>query len=168
MIHDILDAGKLKAGERPVLKFSKCDLNNIISQTIEDFNFIYNNRFNYISQGRIIGDWSIKGIERLVENLAINAIKYSTPDTEINVILNQSSHEISLCFHNEGPAIPIKDQETLFENYIRLHSTEKKTGWGIGLSIVQDVARAHNGSVELLSSEGKGTTFIIKFPKPNP
>jgi signal transduction histidine kinase len=165
MIQDLLDVGRLKAGERLPLEFKECDLDSIITQTIDDLNFIYRNRFKYISSGECEGLWSEKGLKRLIENLAINAIKYGSPDTDIIITLDNSGDEILLKVHNEGSAIPQEDQEALFDRFRRPYYAEEKTGWGLGLTIVQAMARAHNGSVEVESLEGSGTTFTVKFPK---
>ncbi|MDD4975729.1 MAG: HAMP domain-containing sensor histidine kinase [Bacteriovorax sp.] len=165
MIQDLLDVGRLKAGERLSLEFKECDLDTIVIQTIKDLNFIYNNRFKYISSGDCVGLWSAKGLKRLIENLAINAIKYGSADTDITITLDNSSDEIILSVHNEGSSIPLEDQEALFDRFRRPYYTEEKTGWGLGLTIVQAMARAHNGSVEVESLEGEGTTFSVKFPK---
>lgn len=165
MIQDLLDVARLKAGERLPLEFKMSDLDTIVSYTIDDLNFIYNNRFKYISTGECLGPWSEKGLQRLIDNLAINAIKYGTPEKEILVTLDNSGDEIRLTIHNEGPAIPVNEQEVLFEQYRRPRGADEKIGWGLGLVIVKAMASAHNGTVEVESLEGKGTTFIIKFPK---
>lgn len=165
MIQDLLDVGRLNAGEQLPLGFVQCDLDKIIEQIIEDLNFIYNNRFKYISSGECLGLWSEKGIKRLIENLAINAIKYGSVDSDIIIALDDSGEEIILSVHNEGAPIPLKDQENLFDQYHRPRYSEERTGWGLGLAIVQAMANAHNGVVGLESDEGKGTTFTVKFPK---
>jgi signal transduction histidine kinase len=165
MIQDLLDAGRLKSGEQLPLEFKECDLNTIVTHTIEDLNFIYNNRFKYVSTGECLGHWSEKGLQRLIENLASNAIKYGLPDTDILMTLNNFGEEIIFSVRNEGIAIPLKDQSVLFQQYGRAHTAEKKTGWGLGLTVVQAMARAHNGTVEVESLEGMGTTFTVKFPK---
>lgn len=165
MIQDLLDVGRLKGGERLPLEFKEGDLNTIVEHTIDDLNFIYDNRFKYISSGECKGLWSDKGLQRLIENLANNAVKYGQPETDISVTLDKIGDEILLSVHNDGPAIPLKDQEILFEQYRRPRSTESKAGWGLGLMIVQAMAKAHYGTVEVKSLEGQGTTFIVKFPK---
>lgn len=165
MIQDLLDAGRLKSGERLPLEFNECDLNTIIAHTIEDLNFIYNNRFKYISSGECLGLWSAKGLQRLIENLATNAIKYGQPGANIIMTLDNSDEKIIFSVHNEGAVIAPKDQAILFEQYRRVRSAEEKIGWGLGLTIVQAMAKAHNGTVEVESLEGKGTTFTVKFPK---
>lgn len=165
MIKDLLDAGSLSAGKRLPLEFKESDLNSIVIKTVKDLNFIYSNRFKYVSTGECLGSWSEKDLQRMIENLATNAIKYGAPNSLITITLDNSGFDILLKVHNVGSVIAIEDQKNLFQQYQRANISEEKTGWGLGLSIVQAIAMAHNGTIELESVEGKGTTFTIRFPK---
>jgi signal transduction histidine kinase len=125
----------------------------------------YNNRFQYISSGECLGLWSEKGIERLIENLASNAIKYGQPNTDIIVTLDNTGTEILFSIRNEGLFILLKDQTKFFNLFERSIVGTDKIGWGVGLKVVEAMVSAHKGSIEVESIEGKGTTFIVKFPK---
>lgn len=66
--------------------------------------------------------------------------------------------------HNEGPAIPARDQATLFEPYRRAQGTSDREGWGLGLTFVRSCALAHGGSITVESRDGFGTTFTLRLP----
>ena len=165
MIQDLLDVGRLESGASLSLDFKECDLNAIIIETLKNLNFMYNNRFQYISSGECLGLWSEKGIERLIENLASNAIKYGQPNTDIIVTLDNTGTEILFSIRNEGLFILLKDQTKFFNLFERSIVGTDKIGWGVGLKVVEAMVSAHKGSIEVESIEGKGTTFIVKFPK---
>lgn len=165
MIQDLLDVGRLESGALLSLEFKECDLNAIIIETLKNLNFMYNNRFQYTSSGECLGLWSEKGIERLIENLASNAIKYGQPNTDIIVTLDNTGTEILFSVRNEGELIPLKDQTKLFNLFERSIVGTDKVGWGVGLKVVEAMVSARKGSIEVESIEGKGTTFIVKFPK---
>ena len=68
-------------------------------------------------------------------------------------------------YHTEGNAIALDAQSILFQQFRRTISAEEQTGWGLGLFLVKSITEAHQGTIEVESAEGKGTSFIIKLPK---
>jgi signal transduction histidine kinase len=165
MIHDLLDASVIRAGQRLPLKIEECDLDLITREIGEEFNVIYGNRFVVDSKSPAIGFWSISGIRRVIENLATNAAKYGTPHAPITITIQQSKSKVMLSVHNEGKHIPPEVHPVLFQEYRRTHSAHTKTGWGLGLTVVKGVTEAHHGTVRLDSAEDKGVTFTIELPR---
>ena len=104
-------------------------------------------------------------MRRVIENLAINAVKYGYPDTPIILTLQQIETQISLTVYNEGDPIPLDAQSILFQQFRRTVSAEEQTGWGLGLFLVKSIIEAHQGTIEVESAAGKGTSFIVKLPK---
>ena len=108
---------------------------------------------------------SRKEIRRVIENLAINAVKYGAPSTPITLTLQQTETQISLTIHNEGDPIALDAQSILFQQFRRTISAEEQTGWGLGLFLAKSITEAHQGTLAVESAEGKGTSFIINLPK---
>jgi signal transduction histidine kinase len=99
-------------------------------------------------------------IETLMQNLLLNAIKYA--DTTIKVELNKNGSEIRFVISDDGPGIPEKYHENIFEEYFQVPGSKK--GTGIGLYSVKKTVDNHKGEVIVNSSSGEGARFIVTVP----
>ncbi|MBI4832345.1 MAG: HAMP domain-containing protein [Candidatus Lindowbacteria bacterium] len=99
-------------------------------------------------------------------NLLENAIKYSPPGSEIRVTVAPRGDKAVLEVSDSGPGISAEHQTHLFERFYRVDKSRSREmgGYGLGLAITQWIVEAHSGSVELESSEGKGSVFRIVLP----
>jgi two-component system OmpR family sensor kinase len=96
-----------------------------------------------------------EALNTLVANLVENAIKYSDSGGVIRISLRQRAHNVSLEVEDSGPGIPPEDRERVFDRfYRRIDSTE--SGSGLGLSIARDIARGHQATILLDSSNDLG------------
>jgi len=164
MIQDLLDANKLKAGEEIPIQPCELCLNDIVEDALKDFVDLHGDRFVIKGRDDVCGFWCGKAMRRILDNLLCNAVKYGDPSGPVEVCLDQDKSGTTLQVHNYGPAIPVKEQERLFEPFKRASSTGEKTGWGIGLSLVKGLVEAHHGEVSLESNQKTGTTFKLTFP----
>jgi signal transduction histidine kinase len=164
MIQDLLDANKLKAGEKLPIQPCEICLNDIISETLTDFRALHGERFFFRGPPKICGYWCGKGMRRMLDNLVGNAVKYGDPVRAIEITVDQNKNQTSLEVHNYGPPIPEKEHEKLFEPFKRVKINDKKIGWGIGLSLVKGLAEAHGGEIFLKSNPEEGTSFKLIFP----
>ena len=165
MIQNLLDASRLRAGQSLKIEFEECDFVMLVQEVVEDLSFAYGERFVVVSDSDIRAFCSRKEIRRVIENLAINAVKYGAPSTPITLILQQTETQISLTIHNEGDPIALDAQSILFQQFRRTISAEEQTGWGLGLFLAKNITEAHKGTLAVESAEGKGTSFIINLPK---
>jgi PAS domain S-box-containing protein len=166
MIRDLLDANRIKAGEKLPIEISNIDIQELAVETIEELATIHGNRFILEVPESIQGYWSDSGIRRILENLCINGIKYGAPDRPITISIFRRNQNVELCVHNDGEPIPARDHKSLFEPFQRTTSAQKggQKGWGLGLTLVRGITEAHGGSVEVESSYEHGTTFKVVFP----
>lgn len=113
---------------------------------------------------RIRADWSL--LEQAVVNLVENAIKYSDPGTEVEIITYSKNSEAKLSIKDFGPGIPKKSLPRIFERFYRVDKARSRTlgGTGLGLAIVKHVASFHGGRVTVKSEVGEGSEFIISLP----
>jgi signal transduction histidine kinase len=105
-------------------------------------------------------------MERSLLNLVNNAFKYSQDRKYIGVNLYRENGSVKLEVIDHGIGIPSREQEKIFEKFYRVgdplvHNTK---GSGLGLSLVQHIARAHGGQVSVDSTPGQGSKFTIKLP----
>ena len=165
MIQNLLDASRLRAGQSLKIEFEECDFVMLVQEVVEDLSFAYGERFVVVCDSDITSYCSRKEIRRVIENLAINAVKYGAPSTPITLTLQQTETQIGLTIHNEGNPIALDAQSILFQQFRRTISAEEQTGWGLGLFLAKDITEAHQGTLAVESAEGKGTSFIINLPK---
>jgi signal transduction histidine kinase len=165
MIQNLLDASRLRAGQSLKMEFEECDLEVLVQEVAEDLSFAYGDRFVVVSDSDFRTYCSRKEIRRVIENLAINAVKYGSASTPITLTLQQTETQISLTIHNEGNPIALDAQSILFQQFRRTISADDEMGWGLGLFLAKSITEAHKGRLAVESAEGKGTSFIIKLPK---
>lgn len=167
MIHDLLDANRLKANEGLPVFIEQCQLEEIVAYAVKNLEDLYGKRFVIHNPiGKISVFWDNMAIHRLIENLASNAIKYGSENTPVTIGIKRNSDWLEVSVHNLGNPISIEDQKLLFHPYQRTEfaKASKQKGWGIGLSLVQGLARAHGGSISLESCPDLGTTFTVRLP----
>ncbi|MBC7692422.1 MAG: PAS domain-containing protein [Methylotenera sp.] len=166
MIRDLLDASRIKAGERVPLKIEACDLNSVLHGTVEDLAAAYGDRLVFKSSGQVLGWWDRLAVQRCVENLAINAVKYGSTSAPVSISVDQDGDFVLISVHNDGIALSSQEINGFFKPFKRAESAMRsgQKGWGIGLTLVKGFAEAHGGSVEARSEEGQGTTFTMRLP----
>ncbi len=104
-------------------------------------------------------------LRRLVQNLVSNAIKY-TPSGKVLVGARRSGKDVVIQVMDSGIGIPTSKFRTVFKEFARLDEGAKTaSGLGLGLSIVDRIAKVLNHPVQLSSKKGKGTTFKIAVPR---
>lgn len=165
MIKDLLDASRIRAGQEISLDLEETDLDWILRSVVEETSYAHPDRVSYSSKGTCLGSWNENALRRVIENLVNNAIKYGSQKTSVSLALNSDKDTAILTVHNEGNPIPKDELDILFQQYRRAKSTEKKVGWGLGLTVVKGIVNALNGSIRVESDEKSGTTFIISLPK---
>lgn len=166
MILDLLDTSRVQAGQELPLHISPCDLALVVEKTVEEMVLLHGDRFVLTSMKTLRGRWDCPALQRVLENLIDNAVKYGSQKAPITIELKKGEKSLLLSVHNEGKEIPLEEQENLFKPYRRAESAEKSgyPGWGIGLSLVRGIAEAHGGKVGVESLKNKGTTFTVKLP----
>ena len=105
-------------------------------------------------------------IESICINLVENAIKYSTPGTDIEVKWSRNSRdEYVFSVTDHGPGIEADELANLTRRYYRgAKSRAESSGSGLGLAIVQHAANKHGAKLQIESEPGKGSCFSVSFP----
>ena len=104
-----------------------------------------------------------KMIERVIENLLDNAVKYSPHDTMVSVKLNDWNLEVQVQVIDSGIGISAEHLPYIFDAFYRV--SRDSEGSGLGLSIAKTIVEAHSGKIWAESIPGKGSTFSFTLPK---
>jgi signal transduction histidine kinase len=112
----------------------------------------------------VMGD--VEALSTAVDNLLDNAIKYSPHGGSIALRADQRGSRIAITVQDSGIGIASRDRPHIFERFYRgtADAAGVARGTGIGLSLVDQIVRAHQGRVEVVSQAGHGSTFTIVLP----
>lgn len=105
-------------------------------------------------------------IEKVVDNLVSNAIKFSLQNSKIEISLECSGEKWVLRVKDAGIGISLRDQKKLFKEFYRGENAvnSRIVGSGIGLLLVKNYVDMHGGTVSLVSQEGQGSEFVVSVP----
>ncbi|HEY5164483.1 MAG TPA: ATP-binding protein, partial [Acidimicrobiia bacterium] len=105
-------------------------------------------------------------LERLVENLVQNASQYNHRAGWISVVTKTEASQAVLRVANSGPLVPPEVVSSLFDRFRRLDGTgdHRHRGFGLGLSIVEAVARAHDGTATAEAQPDGGLLVTVRLP----
>jgi signal transduction histidine kinase len=112
----------------------------------------------------------IRGDRELMEyafyNLLTNAIKYSPSETRVRVFGSSENGRIRISVEDQGIGMDQKEVRRIFEKFYRTRRAEQsgEAGTGIGLSIVEQIVAQHGGSIDVVSSPGRGSCFTLILP----
>lgn len=113
--------------------------------------------------GTTTGQWDVDRMLQVVSNLVANALEHGDPKTGVRIVLDGTGADFLRLEVRNGGTIP---GDTLAQLFSAFKPREKHArGLGLGLYIVDQIVRSHQGAVTVTSEEGTGTTFVIKLPR---
>jgi len=102
-------------------------------------------------------------LDRVVDNLLGNAIKYSVDGDKIEVVVRSDDERIVFSVCDHGPGIPADEIPRLSERFYRIAGAAE-SGSGLGLALVDEIATWHGGCIYIDSEIGSGSTFTVELP----
>jgi signal transduction histidine kinase len=106
-------------------------------------------------------------LKQLAHILIDNAVKYSADNSTVTVALHKSGDIATLSVNNHGKPIAEEDLEHIFDRFYRAEKSRTTKGYGLGLSIAQNIVQSMNGKITAASSEKDGTTFTVQLKSEN-
>jgi signal transduction histidine kinase len=102
----------------------------------------------------------------VLDNLLINAIKFSQSQTQVTITLSRDEYSVFLTVEDQGQGIPANDLEKIFMPFShgQVKSTHGEPSTGLGLAIVRRIIEGHGGRVSVTSKINQGTVFRIQLP----
>lgn len=169
IIQDLLDLTQITTGKMNI-RMERFSLSEMLSHLMQNFRNEIEERnleFEYSLQDNLdyfTGD-RVR-ISQIISNLVHNAVKY-TEEGRIFVDLREEEDHLIVVVSDTGVGIPEEKLESVFEQFVQLHSAEKgkkKSGVGLGLSIVKELVELMGGTIELRSRVGRGSSFQVNIP----
>lgn len=168
MIEEILLASRLDAREAEIGPLEPVDLVGLCAEECARTGASLQ-----VPEGR--QTLEVKGVSkllrRLVRNLLENARRHGQVpghDPQVKLVLSLSAADVQLRVCDRGPGVPVHLRERIFEPFYRLPgASEGSGGVGLGLALVQSIARRHGGTVRCEDQEGEGACFVVSLPVPH-
>ncbi len=166
MINDIMKISNLESMEAVTKEYLQLDeiVNRVVMQekmTAQTRNVVITADVENIT---ILADES--QMYQLVDNLVSNAVKYNRENGSVNIGLYKEGSNAVFAVSDTGIGISQEHLDKIFERFYVVDKSRNKniSSTGLGLSIVKHIVKAHNGTVAVSSTIGKGTQFIVKLP----
>jgi two-component system phosphate regulon sensor histidine kinase PhoR len=156
----LIDKGKLKLSLQTIL------VNKLVKEVVDNFQIRYKDKGGRIEITKMDEfEWQIDKIHfgNVIYNLLDNSLKYceGAPLVKLSLIKTQSGFQLEVA--DNGIGIKKEDQKRIFEKLYRVSTGDihDVKGFGLGLSYVNAIVELHNGDINLESTEGEGSNFII-------
>jgi signal transduction histidine kinase len=162
LIRDILDYTRGQAtGGLPIVPRAT-HMGEICSAMVDEVQLLHGDRaIELETTGDLAGVWDRERVEQVVSNLLTNALKHGKGTVRISAA--GLPDNVVVRVHNFGAPIPEHQLSTLFEPFQR--GQHSRVGLGLGLYIVREILRSHDGSVEVVSNPERGTLFTTRWPR---
>jgi signal transduction histidine kinase len=165
MIAELLDFTRSRPESGMPIERRPMDLESLTRAVLDESMAAHPERsFRLTTDGPCPGSWDHDRLWQVCTNLLGNAVEHSTsPSSPIDVTLMKRGDQVELMVSNEGTPIPSNLLPHLFEPFRRGRGASPSAGLGLGLHIVQQIARAHGGSVDV-QSDRNATVFRVTLP----
>ncbi|HEY7124506.1 MAG TPA: PAS domain S-box protein [Ktedonobacterales bacterium] len=170
LVNDLLDVSRIRAGKLE-LHLERADLASIVSEAVQEQ--------QQAAPGRIISlqlpnkqpfpvAADTDRIGQVITNYLTNALKYSSADLPVEVGLIANGQQARVWVRDQGPGLPVEEQERIWERFHRAKGIEAQSGNGVGLGlglyICRMIIERHQGQVGVESVPGQGSTFWFSLP----
>jgi len=166
----LLLLAKADAGQISIAR-EETDFGSLVSQSVEDFEMQSpDTRFEMEVEDSLTAGLDRSLVTQILQNLLSNAVKYNDDsDPWVKIQARGTDDFITMEIANGGEGIPEEAQGRVFERFARVDSARNRSvdGFGLGLNLSREFARAHDGELELALSEPGETRFRLTLPKPN-
>jgi signal transduction histidine kinase/CheY-like chemotaxis protein len=171
LIADILDVSRVRLGKLP-LEVESLDVLEVVNESIAALTASIEGKSLKVSVAAppylhpIVADSA--RLQQIVWNLLTNAIKFSSPNGPIRVLLSEDENYLTLVVEDEGQGIEPEFLPFIFDRFAQSDpfSNRRHGGLGLGLSIVKQLVSLHGGTVEAHSAgRDRGATLVVKLPR---
>ena len=167
MLNDIVDFTRARMDGALPVSPQPCRLGDLAREVVEELATVYPTRQIKLEvQDACEGFWDPSRLAQLMSNLVANALQYSPAELPVQVAVGCDDGEARISVTNGGTPIPAESLSQIFEPFRRgLPSEAQGVHLGLGLFVIDQVARAHGGAVTVTSDEQRGTCFTVRLPR---
>ena len=171
LINDWLDIARVNKGQI-VDNFKPLSLRTLLKRLIEQMRPLaqrnnINLEFGDCSENNFLqGDE--EALEQVFSNLITNAIQYNKSGGRVILTIAEDDSCVAIKVKDTGIGIAKEHFHLIFDQFYRIKKHNGKKGTGLGLAIAQKIVDAHNGSIQVSSELGQGSTFTVLLPKAKP
>jgi len=160
LINGILNYSKIGK-----LTLAPVDLNLLINEELNNYKRVQNVIFKIKNKLPTVNGDKVQ-LSQIISNIISNAIKYNDKDVcKISIYSIEKPKSYEITFEDNGPGIPSKYHQKIFEIFQTISKKQTYESTGIGLSIVKKIIEKHNGNIWIESNGKLGTKFIISYSK---
>ena len=170
LVSDLLDVARIRSN-RLELHPELCDFAAIVRETTEDQQYLTPTRTiqcDIQAQGEVLVMADADRLRQVISNYLSNALKYSEASQPVMVCLDYDRARARLHVRDNGPGLPLSEQQRIWERFYRVDGIEAKTGSGVGLGLGLHICRMiierQGGQVGVESLPGQGATFWFTLP----
>jgi PAS domain S-box-containing protein len=167
MIDQLFDFARIRQGDGIPIERTRFDLAMLCREVIDELAAAHPDvSIALEAPGALVGDWDRDRLEQVVSNLVGNAIDHGR-GSAVAVRALADADAVRLEVHNLGPPIPAENLPDVFDPFRRAKATSghSSRNLGLGLYIVREIVRAHDGAIEVFSKAGDGTCFTVRLPR---
>lgn len=168
IVSDLLELTREGFGTEFSLNKTPVDLRIVGEELTEELKAFSSRNIILKITGDTKGEWDKSRIGQVFSNLIANAVQYSTTDSTITVSIKGSVEAVDIRVHNIGAPISPEKQRRIFDPLKRGLTNIAQSyseNLGLGLYITKRIVETHNGTIEMVSNEKEGTTFIVQLPR---
>ncbi|MDI6768083.1 MAG: GAF domain-containing protein [Anaerolineales bacterium] len=167
LISSLLDVNRLESGQ-PVSEKQSIAFSEILEEAFDAVRPITDNRrqslFNDLAARLPPVFVDTDMIRRVLINLLENASKYTPQGGKIEMGAKPDGDWIQAWIQDNGPGIPVADQERIFDKFTRLKGKDSPSGLGVGLAFCRLAVQGHGGRIWVESTSGQGARFVFTLP----
>jgi PAS domain S-box-containing protein len=167
LVSSLLDVNRLESGQ-PVADQKAVDPVALIAQSVLDVEPTIKGRYGSVVTNlpkELPPIWVDEDMaRRVLINLMENSLKFTPQDGQFEVGARPEGDWVHVWVKDNGPGIPLSEQERIFDKFTRLRGQKKVGGLGIGLAFCRLAVLGHGGKIWVESEPGKGSTFHFTFP----
>lgn len=165
LIDDILNLGRLETNKLQLRK-ERMNLTQIIYEVADQMKTFSPTHHMKITGPNVKVIADADHIREVIFNLLTNAVKYSSEDKPIDITINETPAEVTVCVEDQGQGIPRAEQSRIFDRFYQVKNRSQQ-GFGLGLYISREIIRRHKGKIWVESAVGKGSKFFFSLPRIN-
>ena len=167
LIGDLMDVSKVQSGQLS-LNVAPFELKKMIIESVENVQHMYSSH-KLIVQGEIpdvILNGDILRLEQAINNLLLNAIKYSPTADTVYVRTEALANEVKIEVIDQGIGVAKENHQKIFDRFYRAKELSPVfSGLGMGLFISAEIIKRHHGKIGVYNNPDKGSTFYILLPR---